>query len=141
MWTDRRTRAKVRQLSLVVLLIAVASLVPALACAAKPATTASTLPFGGAGVNSDGAISGDIKAIRKEASGYLWEVDVLILSSQDVGSLPNPTKDKIGQVITLKSDIDMTAFKTSMKITARVKYVGDVPKPGISLYIYDIARA
>ncbi len=102
--------------------------------------TTSTPPGNGAVINSDSIISGDIKDIRQETTGYPWEVDVLILSSQDVGNLPNPVKDKIGQVVTLKSETDMTGFRAGMKISARVKYVGDVPKPGISLLIYDIKQ-
>ena len=104
-------------------------------------STASSKSGGGVGttvVNSDSIITGEIKAIRKMTSGYPWEVDVMILSSEDSGSLPNPTKDKVGQVITVKTDEDMSSFKSGQKISANVKYVGDVPKPGITLYMYNI---
>jgi len=102
---------------------------------------ASENPGGGVGatlVNSDSIISGEIKAIHQMTTGFPWEIDVLVLSSQDVDNLPNPTKDKIGQVITAKTDENVSALKTGQKITANVKYVGDVPKPGITLYIYNI---
>jgi len=93
---------------------------------------------GGAVVQSDSIITGQIRAIRPQTTGYPWEVDVLIQSSESVDSLPNPTKDKVGQVITAKTDEALNSFKVGQTITARVKYVGDVPKPGISLYIYRI---
>ena len=98
----------------------------------------SPAPGGGAVINSDSIITGQIKAIRPEATGYPWEVDVLIQTSQNVGDLPNPTGDKIGQIITAKTDVNMNSFSVGQIVTARVKYVGDVPKPGISLYIYNI---
>lgn len=96
-------------------------------------------PGGGAVINSDSIITGEIKAISPQTTGYPWEVDVVVQSSENIGSLPNPTSDKVGQVATAKTDQDMKSFTIGQAITARVKYVGDVPKPGISLYIYDIA--
>ncbi len=96
-------------------------------------------PGGGTVINSDSVVTAKIQAIRQETSGYPWELDVLIQDSVDVGTLPNPTKDSIGKVVTAKTDQDMSPFKVNDVVTARVKYVGDVPRPGISLYIYDIA--
>ena len=96
-------------------------------------------PGGGAIINSDSVVTAKIQAIRAQTSGYPWELDVLIKNSVDVGTLPNPTKDSVGKVITVKTDQDVSAYKVNDVVTARVKYVGDVPKPGITLYIYDIA--
>jgi hypothetical protein len=102
-------------------------------------TTSSSTPTGGGGVvNSQSLISAEIKAIRPQTSGYSWEVDILVLTSEDVGNLPNPTKDKLASVITVKTDEDMSSFKEGQTILANVKYVGDVPKPGISLYMFNI---
>jgi hypothetical protein len=101
-------------------------------------TEATPGPGGGAVVQSDSIITGEIKAIRQQSSGFAWEIDVLVKSSQDADGLPNPTRDKIGQVITAKTDQDLSSFKTGQDISARVKYSGDVPKPGIFLYIYEL---
>jgi hypothetical protein len=103
-----------------------------------PTPTPTSPPGGGAVVRSDSIITGQIKAIRQNATGYPWEVDVLIQSSESVDSLVNPTGDKVGQVITAQTDEDLSSFKTDQNITAHVKFVGDVPSPGISLYIYSI---
>jgi hypothetical protein len=89
-------------------------------------------------IQSNSIITGEIRAIRPQSTGYPWEIDVLVQSSENVDDLPNPTADKVGQVITARTDEDLGSLKTGQKITANVKYVGDVPKPGISLYIYDI---
>ena len=97
-------------------------------------------PGGGAVINSDSMVKATIQAIRQQTTGYPWELDVLIKTSTDVGSLPNPTKDSVGKVITVKTDQDITSFKVNDSISAKVKYVGDVPKPGITLYIYDITK-
>ncbi len=51
------------------------------------------------------------------------------------------TKDKVGQVITCNTDQDVSSLKVGQVISANVKYVGDVPKPGITLYIYNIKAA
>jgi hypothetical protein len=110
-----------------------------IACSGKsnPGQTPTPPPGGGAIVQSDSIITAEIKAIR-QTTGYPWEVDVLVQSSDSVGDLPNPTKDKVGQVITAKADENLSSFKVGQIITGNVKYVGDVPKPGISLYIYNI---
>jgi hypothetical protein len=118
------------------------------ACSSAAASTTSTPtstpnvnpgPGGGALVNSDSIVTAQIRAIRKLSSGYPLEIDILVQSSVDVGLLPNPTKDSVGKVITVKTDQDLTAFKVNDVVTAKVKYVGDVPKPGVILYIYNVA--
>lgn len=123
--------------------LAVVVIMSLMACTAKPASTTSTTttPGGGAVVNSDSIVTATIESIIKETTGYPWQLDVLIQSSSDVDSLPNPTKDSIGKTITVKTDQDMTFYKVGDVVTARVKYVGDVPKPGITLYMYSIAPA
>ena len=89
-------------------------------------------------IRSDSNITGEIKAIRHQSTGFPWEIDVLVLSSENVDDLPNPTADKVGQVITSRTDEDVSALQVGQKISAGVQYAGDVPKPGIILYIYDI---
>lgn len=102
------------------------------------ATVTSNATGGGAVVNSDSIITGTIQAIRPQTTSYSWELDVLIQSAENVGDLPNPVADKVGQVVTVKTDEDMSSFKDNQAISARVKYTGDVPKPGITLYMYEI---
>ncbi len=134
-----------RIFKLIAALAAAASLIALIGCS-SPATTTGpgststtpTGPGGGLVVQSDSIITAQIKALRKQSTGYPWEIDLLIRTSDNVGSLPNPTLDKVGQVITAKSDQDLTSFKAGQIVDARVKYVGDVPKPGIQLYAYDI---
>jgi hypothetical protein len=120
--------------------------------ASRPASTSTTStppatapvspggPGGGAVINSDSVVTAQIKAVRQTGSGYPWELDVLIQSSTDVGSLPNPTKDSVAKVITVKTDQDLSSFKVNDNISARVKYAGDVPRPGITLFIYNIVK-
>ena len=103
-----------------------------------PTTTSNTSPGNGEVVNSDSIITGTIENILPQTSGYPWEINVRIASAQNVGDLPNPMADKVGQVVTLKTDQDLSSFAMGQSISARVKYVGDVPLPGITLYIYDI---
>jgi hypothetical protein len=105
-----------------------------------PTTTAATPtgPGGGSIVNSDSVITARIQAIRPETTGYPWEVDIMVTATQSVGDLPNPTKDDINKLITVKTDENMASFKAGDNIDARVKYTGDVPKPGITLYLYNV---
>ena len=114
---------------------------PSLTPTATSTITTPGGPGGGAVINSDSIVAAQIKAIRQQTSGYPWELDVLIQRSTDVGSLPNPTKDSVGKVITVKTDLDVASYKVNDTISARVKYVGDVPKPGITLYIYEIVKS
>jgi hypothetical protein len=95
---------------------------------------------GGAIVNSDSVITAQIKTITKETTGFPWQLDILINSSQAVGNLPNPVADKTGQVVTVKTDEDLSKFQVGDKINGKIKYVGDVPKPGITLYLYNVTK-
>ena len=130
---------------LVLVFIMSASILTACSKTPSPTTVPPTTtpvvggPGGGAIINSDSVVTAQIQAINKQTSGYPWQLDVLIQSSVDVGILPNPTKDSIGKVISVKTDQDMTSFTVNDVVTSRVKYVGDVPLPGITLYIYNIA--
>ena len=111
----------------------------AVGCGSTATATTTTGPVIGEVINSDSFITAEIKALREETTGYPWEVDILVKTSQNVGDLPNPTKDSIGKVITVKTDLNMTKFQARDIISAKVKYTGDVPKPGITLFLYDIA--
>jgi hypothetical protein len=135
---ERKTRLIAFILALLIILSAT---LPACKSAASPTPTTSTPagPGGGAVINSDSIVTAKLAAIRQQSTPNTWELDVLIESSVDVGSLPNPTKDSVGKVITVRTDQDMTPFKVNDVVTARVKYAGDVPRPGIFLYMYNIA--
>ena len=109
-------------------------------CSAKAVTTTSNKPNGGAVVNSDSFVTAEIKAITKQSSGYPWKLDVLIKSTQDVDSLPNPVKDSIGKVVTVFTDENLSSCKVDDVVTAKIKYVGDAnSSAGIKLYMYNIA--
>ena len=49
-------------------------------------------------------------------------------------------KDKVGSLVTVVTDEDMTSFKAGDIVTGKIKYVGDVNIPsGISFYMSLIA--
>jgi hypothetical protein len=106
------------------------------ACSGGTTTTTSTPPA--AVINSDSIIAGDIQSIRPQTTGYPWELKVRISSTENVGGLPNPMADKVDQVVTVKTDENIAAFTPGQSISAKVKYAGDVPQPGIILYMYNI---
>jgi hypothetical protein len=95
-------------------------------------------PGGGAIIQSNSVVTGQVEAVRSNAYGYPWEVDFTVITSNDVRSLPNPTRDHIGQKITAKSDEDLSGLTKGTKFTANVKLIGDVPLPGISFYVYNV---
>ena len=128
------------KISGILLVIIVTAAVILTGCSGKTSTTTPGGPGGGAVINSESVITATIKAINKQTTGYPWSVDIMVKTSQDVGTLPNPVADKIGIVVNVKTDVDMSAFKAGDNIHAHVKYVGDVPKPGISLYLFDITK-
>jgi hypothetical protein len=121
-------------------LLSIAAVLTACTPKTRQVTPVTTTPGPGGGlvVNSDSIITGKTVAIRSESTGYPWQIDVQVLTSQDVGTLPNPTKDKIGQTVSFYTDENVSAFRVGQSINAHVKYAGDVPKPGIVLYIFDI---
>ena len=111
-----------------------------ISCSSSTAATTTTPSAGPrpAIITSDSVITATIKAIRQESTGYPWEVDILVNSSASVGDLPNPTQDSIGKIISVKTDENMAKFKAADNINAKVKYTGDVPRPGITLYLYNV---
>jgi hypothetical protein len=111
----------------------------AVGCSTTVSSTTPGGPGGSAVINSDSIITAEIKAIREQSAGFSWEVDILVKTSENVGDLPNPTRDSIGKVITVKTDENMTVAAVGDIIKAKVKYTGDVPKPGITLYLYEVA--
>jgi hypothetical protein len=111
------------------------------ACSSSSSSNTTDTPSTEVGktvVRSDCIINGEIKSISKQTTGYPWKLDVLINSSTNVDDLPNPTIDKVGKVVTMVTDVDLTSIKELQTVTAHVKYAGDIPQPGISLYIYDV---
>jgi len=109
-------------------------------CTTSAGTTTTIKPDGGSVVNSDSFVTVEIKAITQQSTGYPWKLDVLIQSTQDVDSLPNPVKDSVGKVVTVFTDENLTSCKVNDVVNAKIKYVGDVNTPGgIRLYMYNIA--
>jgi hypothetical protein len=105
------------------------------------ASISITVTSGGGGglvVNSDSIITGKIVAISSSAN-YAWQLTVQVLSSEDVDNLPNPTKDKVGQDIICYTNDNVSLLQAGETISAHVKYAGDVPEPGIILYISNIS--
>lgn len=131
---------KVNKKQLAVLSVAALIIITILAPAGCNNSPTPGRPTGGAVINSDSIVTAQIKVSRKQATGYPWEADVLIQTSVDVGTLPNPTKNLVGKVVTVKTDTDMNLFKNGDVVTAKIKNTGDVNTPGggISLYMYNV---
>ncbi len=107
----------------------------ATACTATAATTTS----GGAlVVNSQAAITARIIEVESNPSGYPWRIDLQLLSAQNVNDLPNPVSSQVGLEIIAYTDQNVNDLRAGQSVSARVKLTGDVPQPGITLYIYDI---
>jgi hypothetical protein len=124
---------------LVAAVILLAVMFPLGGCSSKTSTSPTKPGIGGGAIiNSDSVVTAEIKAIRKQATGFPWELDIVIKTAEAVGNLPNPVADKTGQMVTVKTDEDLSAFKSGQIIAAKIKYVGDVPKPGITLYLYNV---
>jgi hypothetical protein len=119
-------------------MLAIAIALAAIFCLAGCGSGTASTPGSDAVINSDGIITATIEAIRPQANGFPWELDVLVQSSVNIGDLPNPAEDHLGEIITVKTDQDMTSYNADDMITAKLKYVGDVPQPGITLYMYNV---
>ncbi len=104
-------------------------------CTAKAATTT---PGGSLVVNSQATITATIIEIESNPTGYPWRIEMQLISAQDVDNLPNPVKTQAGLAVIAYTDQNVDALREGQSISAHVKLTGDVPKPGITLYIYDI---
>ena len=117
-------------------------LAPAACTHKSPAVTATTplSPVNGAVINSDSIDTVQIVDINPQAAGYPWQLDVVIESTANVGTLFNPVALNVGDVVSVVTDQDMSTFNPHDVVTANIKYTGDVnTSGGISLYIYNVA--
>ena len=107
-----------------------------------PATSTSTAISPGKGevINSDSIDTVQIVDINPQATGYPWQLDVVIESTGSVGTLFNPVALNVCDVVSVVTDQDMSKFNANDVVTAKIKYTGDVNIPGgIRLYIYNVA--
>jgi hypothetical protein len=93
------------------------------------------------GPSGDSIISGELKGLRKHSSGYSYQIDFLVESSKDVGTLPNPTKDKVGKVITAETNENLRELEVGEDFTANVKLVYDAAKTGTIFYVYNVKES
>jgi len=117
-------------------------LAPAACTHKSPAVTATTplSPVNGAVINSDSIDTVQIVDVNPQAAGYPWQLDVVIESTANVGTLLNPVALNVGDVVSVVTDQDMSTFNPHDVVTANIKYTGDVnTSGGISLYIYNVA--
>ena len=111
-------------------------------------TLASILPLPGlfscspggatAGPPGDSKITGEAKAVHQYTSGYPYDVDFIVLTSEDVDTLPNPTKESIGAEITAQTNEDIQGLDPGEKFTANVKWAINASKPVPIFYIYNV---
>ena len=128
---------KGKKIGLLSIVLAFAMSAGTLVSCAKTTITTSSTQLGRSLVQNDSIITGEIKAIKSMATGYPWEIDVQVTSSQNVVILINPTIDKVGQIVQFRTDVSTKGLTPGQVITAHAKLTGDV-EIGTILYIYDI---
>ena len=126
-------------------LAAVFLLAALVGCTGASTTTSSTTttptgtgPIGGTIIRSDSIVTAEITSPERDVNGV--EIDVRVISTQNVEDLPNPVADKVNQVVTVRIDGDISSFRVGDKITGHIKYSGDV-EHGIFLQMSDITKA
>jgi predicted small lipoprotein YifL len=90
------------------------------------------------GPPSDSLVKGEVTGLRKHSSGYLFDMDFTIESSSDIGTLPNPTKDRVGKTITAWTNENLKELEVGEDFTANVKLVYDASKTGTIFYVYNV---
>ncbi|GEM_PF-2725261 len=88
-------------------------------------------------VPNDSVVTGTVRAVRSTAGRFPWEIDIKIQTSQDVPGYINLTKQKIGEVISVRTKENVAQLQVGQVITARVKVVGD--EKGVFYYGRDIS--
>jgi hypothetical protein len=117
----------------------------AVACKSSSTTATSTStaisPGKGEVINSDSTNTVQIIGITAQTTGYPWLLQVVIESTANVGTLPNPVALSVGDIVTVVTDQDMSKFNVNDIVTAKIKLAGDVNIPGgIRLYLYNAAQ-
>jgi serine protease inhibitor len=107
----------------------------------KDTTDTTISPGNGAVINSDSVDTVQIVDINAQSTGYPWQMDVVIDSTGNVGTLFNPVALNVGDIVSVVTDQDMSKFNANDVVTAKIKYTGDVNIPGgIRLYMYNAAQ-
>jgi len=88
-------------------------------------------------VPNDSVVTGTVNAVRSTTGRFPWEIDIKVQTSQDVPGYRNLTKQKIGEVISVRTKENVAQLQVGQVITARVKVVGD--EKGIFYYGWDIS--
>jgi hypothetical protein len=120
------------------LLLGIILLGAAAGCSSSTTTTTSAVPGGGALVRNDSIVTVRIASIGLNDSG-LTDLSVYLVSTQDVGDLVNPVKDKVGQTFDVWTDEDVAALKVGETVNGRIEMAGDAII-GITYHLYDIGK-
>jgi hypothetical protein len=91
-----------------------------------------------AGPLGDSRIIGQAKAIHKNVSSFPYQLDFLVLSTEDIGTLPNPTKACVGATITAETNENIRTLEPEEKFTANVKWALDNTNSIPVFYMYNI---
>jgi hypothetical protein len=106
-------------------------------------SSTTTEPGTGSGLipENDSIVTTQINSFRASTlhPGYPTEIDLRVISSQNVGDLMNPTIDKIDRNITAYSDQDPSALDRvrGTYVNAHIKRVGENLQNAF-FYIYDM---
>ena len=74
---------------------------------------------------NDSIITGKLVTARVLSEAFPWEIDIEVYSSQDVPGYPNSTKEKIGQIITVRTREYPLGFGVGQSLTAHVRLEED----------------
>jgi hypothetical protein len=88
--------------------------------------------------SGDCIVTAQAKAIRKNVTSYPYAVDVLIMGTEDIEGLPNPTKDSVGKIITAETRENLRALEPGEMLTANIKWEIDNARSAPVLYIYNV---
>ena len=87
-------------------------------------------------VHNDSVVSGKILSIRNVSGIFPFEIDIQVERSLDVASLTNYTRDKIGQVLTTRTNQDVKLLKPGDYLEAHCQMATDVTANKTFYYIH-----
>lgn len=139
-WEEEGTVMKNRLITTILIFVILLTALPSCSIGGTNSGSGQPVPATGTGAivtQGDSRIIGKAINVNQRTSGYPWEVEFLLLNSDDVDGSQNPTKDSVGHIITAETDQDIHGLDPSEIFVANIKAIGDVSKPGGIFYMSD----
>lgn len=74
---------------------------------------------------NDSIVAAEIVSVKPLTGGFAFEMEIRLTDSQNLPGSINMTKDKVGQVLTAKTQDNLVEYKAADLISGNLRFAGD----------------